>query len=215
MIRKYAEIFCWKNVSSFCTAKATHIFSAKNFSILHIESAKTVHEMAFKELVKLTTLWTTGRWFSDCNESNLENKYRQNVNAGTQESYSHEAQPSLVIERSRIVRYEVFYLIAHDSNIWNQRCLLLLIFISFMMLHCHWNRSCFLSMCISRILESTSFYKTITFPSFSTRFKTDMLSNTEEAIILNYCFSYFGQWPCLPMRSMALFHLVLFQSTHR
>ena len=26
-------IFCWKNVSSFCTAKATHIFSAKNFSI--------------------------------------------------------------------------------------------------------------------------------------------------------------------------------------
>ena len=25
--------FCWKNVSSFCTAKATHIFSAKNFSI--------------------------------------------------------------------------------------------------------------------------------------------------------------------------------------
>ena len=25
--------FCWKNVSSFCTAKATHIFSAKNFNI--------------------------------------------------------------------------------------------------------------------------------------------------------------------------------------
>ena len=31
MIRKYAEIFCWKNVS----AKATHIFSAKNTRILY------------------------------------------------------------------------------------------------------------------------------------------------------------------------------------
>ena len=32
---QYSDIFCWKNVSSFCscTAKATHIFSAKNFSI--------------------------------------------------------------------------------------------------------------------------------------------------------------------------------------
>ena len=32
-IKQYSDIFCWKNVSSFCTAKATHIFSAKNFSI--------------------------------------------------------------------------------------------------------------------------------------------------------------------------------------
>ena len=56
MIRKYAEIFCWKNVS----AKATHIFSAKNFRILYIESAKPVNEMTLNELVKLTTLWTTG-----------------------------------------------------------------------------------------------------------------------------------------------------------
>ena len=60
MIRKYAEIFCWKNVSSFCSAKATHIFSAKNIRILYIESAKTVNEMTLNELVKLTTLWTTG-----------------------------------------------------------------------------------------------------------------------------------------------------------
>ena len=45
MIRKYAEIFCWKNVSSFCSAKATHIFSAKNIRILYNESAKTVNEM--------------------------------------------------------------------------------------------------------------------------------------------------------------------------
>ena len=53
-------IFCWKNVSSFCSAKATHIFSAKNIRILYIESAKIVNEMALNELVKLTTLWTTG-----------------------------------------------------------------------------------------------------------------------------------------------------------
>ena len=62
MIRKYAEIFCWKNVSSFCSAKATHIFSAKNIKILYIESAKTVNEKTLNELVKLTTLWTTGPW---------------------------------------------------------------------------------------------------------------------------------------------------------
>ena len=60
MIRKYAEIFCWKNVSSF--AKATHIFSAKNIRILYVESTKIVKEMTLNELVKLTTLWTTGPW---------------------------------------------------------------------------------------------------------------------------------------------------------
>ena len=62
MIRKYAEIFCWKNVSSFCNAKATHIFSAKNIRILYIESAKTVNETTLNEPVKLATLWTTGPW---------------------------------------------------------------------------------------------------------------------------------------------------------
>ena len=60
MICKYAEIFCWKNVSSFCNAKATHIFSAKGIRILYIESAKTVNEMTLNKLVKLTTFWTTG-----------------------------------------------------------------------------------------------------------------------------------------------------------
>ena len=63
MIRKYAEIFCWKNVSSFCNAKATHIFSANNIRFLCIESAKTVNKMTLNELVKLTTLWTTRPWF--------------------------------------------------------------------------------------------------------------------------------------------------------
>ena len=52
MIRKYAEIFCWKNVSS--------IFSAKNIRISCIESAKTVNEMTLNKLIKLTTFWTTG-----------------------------------------------------------------------------------------------------------------------------------------------------------
>ena len=55
---------CWnfllKNVSSFCNAKATQIFSAKNIRLLFIKSAKTVNEMTLNELVKLTTLWTTG-----------------------------------------------------------------------------------------------------------------------------------------------------------
>ena len=55
-------IFCWKNVSSFCSAKAIHIFSAKNIRILYIESAKTVNKMILNKLVKLTTLWTTGPW---------------------------------------------------------------------------------------------------------------------------------------------------------
>ena len=47
-------------MSSFCSAKATHISSAKNIRILYIESAKTVNEMTLNELVKLTTLRTTG-----------------------------------------------------------------------------------------------------------------------------------------------------------
>ena len=38
------------------SAKATHIFSAKNIRILYIESAKTVNEMTLNELVKLTRL---------------------------------------------------------------------------------------------------------------------------------------------------------------
>ena len=36
-------------MSSFCIAKATHIFSAKNFRKLYIESAKTVNEMTLND----------------------------------------------------------------------------------------------------------------------------------------------------------------------
>ena len=50
------KFFVEKNMSSFCSAKATHIFSAKNITILYIESAKTVNEMTLNELVKLMTL---------------------------------------------------------------------------------------------------------------------------------------------------------------
>ena len=50
------KFFAEKNVSSFCSAKATHIFSAKNIRMLYIESTKTVNEMTLNELVKLTTL---------------------------------------------------------------------------------------------------------------------------------------------------------------
>ena len=50
------KFFAEKNVSSFCNAKATQIFSAKNIKILCTESAKTVKEMTLNELVKLKTL---------------------------------------------------------------------------------------------------------------------------------------------------------------
>ena len=58
-IESYAnmlQFFAEKNVSSFCSAKATHIFSAKNVRILYIESTKTINEMTLNELVKLTML---------------------------------------------------------------------------------------------------------------------------------------------------------------
>ena len=82
------KFFAEKNVSSFCSAKATHIFSAKNIRILYIESAKTVNEMTLNELVKLMTLWTTGprtlQWISlqnlkNCGEIFLE-QFRKLIN---------------------------------------------------------------------------------------------------------------------------------------
>ena len=47
MIRKYAEIFYWKNIR-----------------ILYIDSTEIVNEMTLNELVKLTMLWTTGPWLT-------------------------------------------------------------------------------------------------------------------------------------------------------
>ena len=52
---------CWNFLlKKMCSAKVTHIFSTKNIRILYIEPAKTVNEMTFNKLVKLTMLWTTG-----------------------------------------------------------------------------------------------------------------------------------------------------------
>ena len=47
---------------AFTVQKLLTNFSAKNIRIVYIESAKTVNEMTLNELVKLTTLWTTGPW---------------------------------------------------------------------------------------------------------------------------------------------------------
>ena len=47
---------------AFAVQKLLTFFFSKNIRILYIESAKTVNEMTFSELVKLTTLWTTGLW---------------------------------------------------------------------------------------------------------------------------------------------------------
>ena len=52
--------FCWKIWIAFAVQKLLTFFQQKNIRILYIESTKTVNEMTLNELVKLTTLWTTG-----------------------------------------------------------------------------------------------------------------------------------------------------------
>ena len=56
------KFFAEKMWVAFAVQKLLTFFSAKNIRILYIESAKTVNEMTLNELVKLTTLWTTGPW---------------------------------------------------------------------------------------------------------------------------------------------------------
>ena len=53
---------CWFFVVERMWVAFAVTFLAKNIRILYIESAKTVNEMTLNELVKLTTLWTTGPW---------------------------------------------------------------------------------------------------------------------------------------------------------
>ena len=53
-------VFAEKMWVAFAVQKLLTIFSVKNIRILYIESAKTVNEMILTELVKLTTLRTTG-----------------------------------------------------------------------------------------------------------------------------------------------------------
>ena len=47
-------------MSSFCNAKATHIFATKNINLFENTLATTVNEFVIKELVKLMMLRTTG-----------------------------------------------------------------------------------------------------------------------------------------------------------
>ena len=77
-------------------AFALHIFSAKNIRILYIESAKTVKEMTLNELVKLTTLWTTGSRISYtkvpskigiCEQSNSDNAVPEGCRADLELQY--------------------------------------------------------------------------------------------------------------------------------
>ena len=57
---KMLKFFAEKKKMWVAFAVATHIFSANQIRILDIDSAKTVNEMTYNELVKLTTFWTTG-----------------------------------------------------------------------------------------------------------------------------------------------------------
>ena len=55
------KFFAEKMWVAFAVQKLLTFFQQKkNIRILCIESAKTVNEMTLNELVKLTTLWTTG-----------------------------------------------------------------------------------------------------------------------------------------------------------
>ena len=56
------KFFAEKLWVAFAVQKLLTFFQQKNIRILCIESAKTVNEMTLNELVKLTTLWTTGPW---------------------------------------------------------------------------------------------------------------------------------------------------------
>ena len=57
------KFFAKKMWVAFAVQKLLTFFQQKNIRILYIESAKTVNKMTLNELVKLTTLWTTGPWF--------------------------------------------------------------------------------------------------------------------------------------------------------
>ena len=53
---QYSDIFCWKNVSSFCTAKATHIFFSKKFQHIcvsldvNFNESLTIDVISFEQL---------------------------------------------------------------------------------------------------------------------------------------------------------------------
>ena len=122
--------FLLKNVSSFCSAKVTHIFSAKNIGILYIESAKTVNEMILNELVKLTTLCTTGPWVLTIRKMHLETngltnepqcqKTNLRTNAPSKDSDQSAHSRSLI----RIFTGRIFDSQGCKASPWGQRRLL-------------------------------------------------------------------------------------------
>ena len=59
LISQYANIFGWKSVRSFCSAKASLIFSTSNISVFGYKVIKHLKSWPLNELVKLTMLWTT------------------------------------------------------------------------------------------------------------------------------------------------------------
>ena len=57
---------------SFCSAKASLIFSTKNISLFCYKVVKHLTSLPLNELVKLTMLWTTGAWnFSNVSQLTL------------------------------------------------------------------------------------------------------------------------------------------------
>ena len=48
---------------SFCSAKAPHIFSAKNISTLDFRRTRRLNESLTDDFIKLTMFWTTGPWW--------------------------------------------------------------------------------------------------------------------------------------------------------
>ena len=85
---KFANIFCWKNVRSFCKcekllqmweafAKASFIFSTKNIRLFGYKVIKHLTSWPLNKLVKQIMLWTTG-------PRSLSNKKKWKLKAQTQ-----------------------------------------------------------------------------------------------------------------------------------
>ena len=83
VIRKYAEIFCWKMWVAFAVQKLLTFCQQKTMRISCTESAKTVNEMTLNELVKLTTLWTTGPWWVNKEYTSVRAQLKTNISRHT------------------------------------------------------------------------------------------------------------------------------------
>ena len=57
---KYTNIFCWKNVRSFCTAKASLIFFNKKYWCIRYKVILLFKSWPLSEPIMLTMLWTSG-----------------------------------------------------------------------------------------------------------------------------------------------------------